>query len=77
MDRMNIFPGLRSGRISALVALAGLGLLFTASGAKAAGCAPSYKTGSAPSIPYVSPHDDDFKAAKIRTGLLPSWACGI
>ena len=34
MNRMNVFWPHRSGRLSALVALAGLGLLFTASGAK-------------------------------------------
>jgi len=50
---------LRSGRFSALVALAGLGLLFAASGAKAGGCAFPDKAGTAPSIPFVSPHWDD------------------
>jgi hypothetical protein len=59
MNRMNIFQALRNGRFSALVALAGLVLLLTASGAKAAGCALPYKTGAAPSIPFVSPHGDD------------------
>ena len=49
---------LRSGRSSALVALAGLGLLFAASGAKAGGCAFSDKAGAAPSVPFVSPHWD-------------------
>ncbi len=53
---MNI---LRSGRFSALVALAGLGLLLTASAAKA-GCAPvPYKAGAAPAIPFVSPTADN------------------
>lgn len=57
MNRMNIFTGLRGGRFSALVALLALGLLLTASGAKADGCAPlPHKTGAAPSIPFVSPH---------------------
>jgi 6-phosphogluconolactonase len=37
VNRMNIFKALRSGRLSAVVALAGLGLLFTVSGAKATG----------------------------------------
>jgi hypothetical protein len=46
---------LRSGRLSALVVLVGLGLLFTASGAKAAGCAVPY----AGALAYVSPHADD------------------
>ncbi|MDQ1408054.1 MAG: hypothetical protein QOG55_3683 [Acidobacteriaceae bacterium] len=56
MNRVNIFQALRSGRFCALVALAGLGLLFTASGAKAAGCGLPYKPGAALSIPFVSPH---------------------
>jgi hypothetical protein len=56
MNRINIFRVLRSERFSALVALAALGLLFGASGAKAAGCALPYKTGAAPLIPFVSPH---------------------
>jgi hypothetical protein len=59
MNRTSIFQALRIGRFSALVALVGLGLLFTASGAKG-GCAPlPYKAGAAPSIPFVSPHGDD------------------
>jgi hypothetical protein len=65
---MNMFLGLRSGRLSALVALAGLGLLFTASGAKAAGCAPPYKTAGVPSIPYASPHEDDFQGGEDSRG---------
>jgi hypothetical protein len=56
MNRMNSFQTLRSGRFSALVALAGLALLFTASGAKGAGCGLPYKTGAALSLPFVSPH---------------------
>ena len=55
MNRKNIFQAFRSGRFSALVALVGLGLLFTASGAKAAGCALPYKAGATPSIPLLSP----------------------
>jgi hypothetical protein len=54
MNRMNILA-FRSGRFSPLVALVGLALLFTASGTKAAGCALAYKTGAAPSIPFLSP----------------------
>jgi len=55
---------LRSGRLSALVALVGLGLLLTASGVKAGGCPLPSKTGPASSIPFVSPsgtvpHDGD------------------
>jgi len=59
MNRMNLFRLLRGGRFSALVALVGLGLLFTASGAKAAGCAVPSKTVAATAIPFVSPHGDD------------------
>ncbi|HXN71261.1 MAG TPA: hypothetical protein VN861_01760 [Candidatus Acidoferrales bacterium] len=61
------FQVLRSGRFFAFVALLGLGLLFTTSGAKAGGCAVGYKAGAtAPSIPFVSPQgnghqeDEDF-----------------
>ncbi len=55
---------LRSGRFCALVALAGWGLLFTASNANAAGCADPYKARAgaapapAPAIPFVTPHAD-------------------
>jgi hypothetical protein len=60
MNRMNIFRVLRSGRFSALVALAALGLLFAAGSAKAGGCAVGYKAGAtAPPIPFVSPQADD------------------
>ena len=55
MNRIDIFQAFRSGRFSALVALVGLGLLFTTSGAKAAGCALPYKAGATPSIPLLSP----------------------
>jgi len=68
MNRMNIFQVLRSGRFSALVALVGLGLLFTTSGAKAGGCAVSYKAGAAPSIPFVSPHGDDHQRGEDSNG---------
>jgi hypothetical protein len=57
MNRMNIFHVLRSGRFSALVGLVGLGLLFTASGVKA-DCGLPYKTGAAPSIPFLRPQQD-------------------
>ena len=59
MNRMNIFQAFRSGRFSALVALVGLGLLFTASGAKAAGCGLPYKTGAALSISFLSPQANE------------------
>ena len=49
---------LRSGQFSALVALAGLGLLFTASGVKAGGCAVPSKTAAPPAILFVSPQAD-------------------
>jgi hypothetical protein len=58
MNRTNILQALRRGRFSALVALVGLGLLFTASGAKA-GCAVPSKAGAAPPIPFVSPQADE------------------
>jgi hypothetical protein len=48
----------RSRRFSALVAFVAVGLLFTAAGAKAGGCAVPYKAGAAPAIPFVSPHAD-------------------
>jgi hypothetical protein len=48
-----------SGRFSALVALVGLGLLFTSSVANA-GCAiPFGKVAAAPAIPFVSPKPAD------------------
>jgi hypothetical protein len=60
----------RSGRFSALVALAGLGLLFIASSVKAGGCAIPYKAGAAPAIPFVSPHaDGDSKEHATIVGL--------
>ena len=43
------------GRVFALMAMVGFGLLFAASGAKAGGCAVPFKTGDAPAIPFVSP----------------------
>jgi hypothetical protein len=56
---MNMFQAFRSGRFSALVALVGLVLLFTASGTKAAGCGLAYKTAAAPSIPFLSPQGNE------------------
>ena len=58
MNRINIFRAVRGGRL-ALVALVGLGLFVTTSGAKAGGCTFSNKAGAAPPIPFVSPHGDD------------------
>jgi hypothetical protein len=61
---------LRSRRFSALVALVAVGLLFTAAGANAGGCAVPYKTGAAPAIPFVSPHaDGDSKEHATIVGL--------
>jgi hypothetical protein len=68
MNRMNIFRAVRSGRFSALVALVGLGLLFTASGTKAGGCAFSNKAAAAASIPFVSPHGADHQEDKESNG---------
>ncbi len=59
MNRKNMFWVLWRGRSSVLVALVALGLLFTAAGAKAGGCAVPYKAGAAPAIPFVSPHGDE------------------
>jgi hypothetical protein len=59
MNRINIFQALRSGRFFALVAFVGLGLLFTAAGAKAAGCGLPDKLGAVPSIPFLSPQQSE------------------
>ncbi|MGB9070635.1 MAG: hypothetical protein WCC21_18880 [Candidatus Acidiferrales bacterium] len=60
MNRTTIFRVVHRGRLSALVALLGLALLFTASDAKAAGCGVlPYKTVAAFPTPFVSPHGDD------------------
>lgn len=67
MNRINIFRALRSGRFFALVALVGLGLLFTASDAKA-GCGIPSNTGAAPPIPFLSPHGDDHQEGKESNG---------
>jgi hypothetical protein len=60
MNRKNVSRPLWSLRFFALGALIALGLLFTAAGAKAGGCAFTYKAGAgaAPAIPFVSPHAD-------------------
>lgn len=58
MNRKYMIRVLRRGRSSVLVALVALGLLFTAAGAKAGGCAVPYKAGAAPAIPFVSPNAD-------------------
>jgi hypothetical protein len=59
MNRNNIFRVPCGTRFYAIAALAALGLLFAAGGAKAGGCAVGYKAGAtAPSIPFVSPQAD-------------------
>ena len=58
MNRKNMFWVLWRGRSSVLVALVVLGLLFSAAGAKAGGCAVPYRAGAAPAIPFVSPQAD-------------------
>jgi hypothetical protein len=72
----NTLKILRIRRFCALVALAGLGLLLTSSGANAAGCAVPYKAGTATAptpaaaIPFVSPHTDgDSKESATIVGL--------
>jgi hypothetical protein len=67
MNRMNI-SRLRGGRISALVALVALGLLLSASGAKASGCTFVYKPGAAPSLAFVTPHADDLPQGEVLNG---------
>jgi hypothetical protein len=60
MNRKYVSGALWSRRFFALGALIALGLLFTAAGARAGGCAFTYKAGAgaAPAIPFVSPHAD-------------------
>jgi len=67
-DRIRISKVRLNARFFALVALAGLGLLFAASGAKAAGCALPGKSGAAPAIPFVSPHEDDQRGGEDSNG---------
>jgi len=62
MNRKKMSRILWSSRICAIAALAALGLLFAAGGAKAGGCAVGYKaaaTATAPPIPFVSPKADE------------------
>jgi hypothetical protein len=67
MNRI-IFPRLRGGLFCALVALAALGFLLTASGAKAQGCAVAFRTGATHAISAVSPHADDHAVAEDLIG---------
>ena len=57
IERQNL-KTLRSARLSTLAVLVGLGLLFTAAGARA-GCATPYRPGATPTIPFVTSHEDD------------------
>jgi len=59
---------LRGGRFAALFALVALGLLLSASGAKAQGCALAFKTGATHAIAVASPHADDLKEGDDSTG---------
>jgi hypothetical protein len=68
MNRTNIFRVVQGGQFAALVALMGLGLLCTASGVKAAGCAVPSNAGAVPSIPFVSPHGDDHQESEGSIG---------
>src|SRR5580658_1103319 len=68
MNQTKIFPALRGARFTALGALIALGLLFTASGAKADGCAALAKAGASPSAPFVSPHSDGHPQAEELNG---------
>jgi hypothetical protein len=59
------------GRFSVFATLVGLGLLLTASGARA-GCAVPYKGGTAaPAIPFVSPHADG--DGNEKAGIVGLW----
>jgi hypothetical protein len=59
---------LRGGRLSALVALVGLGLLLTASGAKADGCANLNKAGTATATPFVGLHGSNLQEGEDLNG---------
>jgi hypothetical protein len=69
----NTLKLLRGGRFSAVAVLVGLGLLFTASGANAAGCAVPFKAGAGatPAIPFVSPHADG--ESNEHAGIVGLW----
>lgn len=73
-----VFRAQGSRPFLAVVALVGMGLLFTASGAKA-GCGVPYKTGAAPSIPFVnpqsakSPNQQDGEESNERASIVGLW----
>ena len=78
MNRENMFRVVSSRRFFAMAAIAVLGMLFAAGGAKAGGgCAVPNATGTAPAIPFVSPQGAASKRTAIHTGPLTSWVCGI
>jgi hypothetical protein len=68
MNQKKTFSALRGGRFTALVALIALGLLFTASGAKADGCANLNQAAAAASAPFVAPHSDGHPQAEELNG---------
>jgi hypothetical protein len=69
MNQKKIFPALQAARFTALVALIALGVLLTASGAKADGCANLSKAGTATAAPFVTPrHSDDQPQAEESNG---------
>jgi hypothetical protein len=79
MNRMSIFQALRSRRFSALVAVAGLGLLFTTPSAKAGGCSAIPFTAAAVrpiaySIPArgAEPRNDD-RDSRDHASIVGLW----
>jgi hypothetical protein len=69
MNQTKMFPALRGGRFTAFIALIALGVLLTASGAKADGCANLNKAAGAPSAPFVGPkHGDDHPQGEESNG---------
>jgi len=54
LDRVNRFRLTQVGRLFALVALVALGLLSTATGAKAGGCGDPYRADAPPIMPFMS-----------------------
>jgi len=75
----NIFQAFRREQFVAFVALVGLGLLFTASSAKA-DCGLPSKKGAAPSIPFLSPsgretsnHQDEDEKSNKHASIVGLW----
>ena len=71
MNRRDVCRVFQTGRFAAVVALLGLGFLFAASGARAAGCALPYKTGVAASVPFVSPQGDEHQEGEDSNSPAP------